>query len=459
MPVSAAPRNNAEGRGVEYDAAARRGEQSRRQGAAAEQYARGLIASHFDQYGPPELDRGADIAAQLDPPLNGAPFLFQVKHGQGFRVSSRSLSWLLDSIESIAVVFLHVERPTPHAPVYRFLLLHDWALAHPDWPDRLKAARLSFKLGDFTVVDEFEENFRQAMEDEARRVLKRPTTDFGSATFQVRQPHDIALGEVELFRELGHLTQFEIPAPVLDELLRIPGLTHNQLQYLSQLRERPAQQDPTLPAGIRSWLTATAPRPEPDAVLRETRQFSQFVTAMRAYREGASNFSMPGHTWDEISAWRIFLGVFPKGMSLVEAMFTAPTRWTANQLAAGVTLLGALATYEGTGTTSRATVLLDSVGERLGLRAHDYRDYDLTRAYWCARAEAGLPGAETTCLNFIARHYRPDAENRELALHQRYYGTDSLPVIKGFVNNRITAQRPRDNNTSRLLDALATDFL
>jgi hypothetical protein len=355
------------------------------------------------------------------------------------------------------VVFLHVDvRLDPsHTPSYRFLILHKWMLDHPDWPDRVRNSEtVHFALTDFEPIGDTHESFCASVNAEVARVLKLP-----GAPFQTRSLTRLPLTESDLFHAMGHLGEFEVPIQVLTEVQQLPGLYDQDMGFLRRAVNGGHESSALTEVESKQWLKKVARTPETGAVRRERREFLRFVTALRSVRRD-EDFAMPGYRWHELSPWRVFVEMYPESFVLLERMYGAPGRWTRDQLSGGFILLGTLATSDGP-LTPKAQLLLRNIANAwpVGVGPH-YEDYQVARAYRFALAEAAIDTrSQLRFLDFLAKRSRQDGDNHELTLHGRYYGAHDLETIRSRVLRKLEAPKPRDENTSRITQALVEAYL
>lgn len=435
--------------------ASSRGRKSARLGAVAENLAAALLERHFDHVARPSRDIGVDFFG-FRSLGDGAPpveFRFQVKHGGRFPIRAQTAEAFLETVEHLPTVFLHVD--PGFTPSVRFLILHDWILDHPDWPDRVRNSKtVHFALREFEPVGAAHESFCAAVDAEVARVLKLP-----GAPFQTRSLARLPLSESDLFFAMGHLGEFEVPIQVLAEVQQLPGLYSQEMGFLRRALKGGQQSSALTEAESRRWLQRVARTPEAGAVDRERREFVRFASSLRAVRRDA-DFAMPRYRWDELSAWRVFVEMYPESFVLLEKMYEAPGRWTRDQLSGGFILLGALATGDGP-LASKAHMLLRRIAKAWPVGVgHDYEDYQVARAYRFAVAEAAVDArSQGRFLDFLAKRSRQGGDNRELMLHERYYGARSLKAVRAYVLRKLEAPKPRDENTLRITQALVETYL
>jgi hypothetical protein len=435
--------------------ASTRGHNSARLGAIAERYAAALLERHFDHVARPERDIGVDFfgVRSLGDGIPPVPFRFQVKHGNRFPIRARSAEEFLETVEHSPTVFLHVD--PGFTPSIRFLILHSWMLDHPDWPARIRTSKtVHFALGEFEPIGATHEPFCASVDAEVARVLKLP-----GAPFQTRSPTRLPLSESDMFREMGHLGQFEVPSRVLTEVRQLPSLYSQDMGFLRRAVNGREERSALTEAESRQWLERVAQTPDADAADKEQREFLRFAKSLRAAGQN-TDFAMPGYRWNELSPWRVFVEMYPESFLLLERMYQAPGRWSHDQLSGGFILLGALATGDGPLASKAHTLLrrLDrawpaSIGPR-------YDDYQIARAYRFAVAEAAVERrSQSRFLDFLAKRSKQGGDNHELTLHRRYYDTSSLKTVKAYVTRKLDAPKPRDENTLRITQALVDTYL
>jgi hypothetical protein len=390
-------------------------------------------------------DLGEDFVALPPPELEAqtgfaGPFLIEAKTSTTFAVRKEKVEEWLWHIDKVPVLLVHLDGGYPALKV-RFLVLHDWLLENPAWPTRIARAkrRISFNLNDFLAAQEFP----GAIEREAGRAAGKP-----DATWRFRLAPEVALSEAEVFTEMGHLGDFEVPVGVMDIVRRLksPVLEQDNWSALRQLI-RPAAKGRAQWAfepRVEEWVQRIGIGPPNFIRDHERREFSKFVAAVNTVRGEETAVPFPGHTFAEISPWRVFVQLFPSGLSVLRAVLTRTTLYSPDQIAAALILCSTVANSRDSEFSAAAVDVLDEFGDRYSLnRPETYDAYKIASNYHFASAEAKGGSDVLSCIDFLARYYRRD-DQWERRVHAEYYHDESEEGTLRAMRRKLFHPRARD---------------
>jgi hypothetical protein len=396
----------------------------------------------------PEPDPGIDALGHLrmtsDSPVC---FNFQVKTGM-FTVDASTLEKWVSLIEREPVILLHVRIVSLEHQEFRFLILHDWIIEHPDWQQKATHQKtLRFPLKYFQKSDTSGAAFQEALAREIARVLKKP-----KALWRTRNSPRTPFTENDLFHQFGRIRDLEVPNNVLREVHNLSkDLISSEdlfvlLKKIWSLPKYYQSQALNLP-GVRDWINQLVCIPAESKVAHETRQFRKFVIAMKSADLGRGVLT-PGFTYKEISCWRIFCQLYPESMRLLMRMFNSYRALPPNRIMALSLLTSTLANSDDPVLANRAVDLLVDIGREVVTgRAYTYRQYKVSRQVLFTIAEAkGTPKSIERFINFC--HLHP--LKWDLCLNRQYYEVDSDESQVRSTLRKIHWPKPRDLRTQKI---------
>src|SRR6266480_6046970 len=382
----------------------------------------------------PRPDTGEDYVGWLrDVPSKRVEFAFQIKNAKHFRVlATRVVQWI-DDIEHRPVIFLSVDSTQRDAVRYRFLVLFDWLILNPEWPQRiLRQKTISFPLKSFC---EGAENFHSALTRECDRVKEA-----SRSLWRVQRSRTLPVSLGDVFQNFGRLVSFQVPQSVLDELREVGSLSEEQAwDYLRRcwrgdVNDRGGGHPSS---AIEKWIKQLGDTPSKERVMEELTEFRRFVFSLGQY-EGGNVFDMPGYTRRELWPWRVFFAKFPQSFVLLRRVFQRPALWRPQQVISGLLLASTMA-HIGDLTLSNAAYDLLRRQEADFARPYvtSYEQYQVVANYYAARAEAGGQRELDAFMNFTRRHLN-EVDDWDLQLMPDYYETNyfhSAPFSMAKVRN------------------------
>lgn len=282
----------------------------------------------------PRPDRfGTDLLGYQwlqEPELRDITFYFQVKEHDweshsDFPVSAKFLEI---AFENPAILFV-TGGSDAFANRYRACPVFDWILDNPLWKHK-KQDEFRIKKALFQEIGDLP-HARQLLLAEAYRTSGRYTTRIlrgyppersGMPLWTPNRTPSLFLEQSDLFTHFGSLGVMEPPHSVIeavrqateartDDMLLLPVkvLRESKLDELAdEISSNPS---------VAEWLSRVKENVPSRRVKEEALEFSRFVSAMRSMNRGEP-FRMPGYTWREISAWRVFADVYPGGIDLLK---------------------------------------------------------------------------------------------------------------------------------------------
>jgi len=395
-----------------------------------------LLESILVEVSRPSRDTGIDFIACLPPhrriiPENPVWFAFQVKTGNRFRVARNSFkAWPTTR----PVILLHVRSISAHEQDYYFMVLHDWMLAHPDWPDKLrKRNSLEFDLNEFISVNEDRGNLLNALLSEEHRILQQP-----DALFYFRHSVLLPITEIDLFEHIPHIDKMEVPAALYEEMIASPYVSSLPIAWTT-LRQTWAMRTHASSYQLSSpqlayWLSRMPSDPDnPRQVQRARSQFLHFVDTMRSVQENRIS-SLPQFTNENIGWWRALCLLYPRSIDIIKAIILNPDRFTFNDIRGALNLTAALANADDPVVSGKAIMLMRKAGEYFDSSfVLDYQRYLVVRQYHYMHVEAEGVSQIGRFINFIGSNRSPNPiDDWELRLNREYYQSTQAVVASVF---------------------------
>ena len=184
---------------------------------------------------------------------------------------------------------------------------------------------------------------------------------------------------------------------------------------------------------------------------RDARCFQQFLQALCSFYAGQP-FELPTFTRATISAWRIFVQVFPAALRMLEAeisnqsVASSPNR--KQRLLSAYLLTSTLANTEDQRLRSKAIKVLRSARDNACIDTLPHPSaYDLSRQYLFCRAEAEGGAWSTRCADYLWKVEKsyPGIDAR---FNRAYYRSHNRTTLHAQTRKLLTPCR-RDTNTLR----------